>query len=172
MGLFGFLKDKSKEQAAPAAAVHTPDVLGAPAKGTFVAMERIPDEVFSTGVLGTCCGVDPEEGKVYAPADGKISQLTDTLHAVGLDAGCVQILIHVGVDTVEMNGDGFANTVKLGDTVKKGDLLLTMDLGKIRNAGHPTTVIMAVTNTDELSGVEPVADGMVQPGDDVLRINP
>ena len=145
MGLFGFVKNKDKEQPAPAA-VRTPDVLGAPAKGTFVAMDRIPDEVFSAGVLGTCCGVDPEEGKVYAPADGRISQLTDTLHAVGLDAGGVQILIHVGVDTVEMNGDGFANTVRLGDAVKKGDLLLTMDLSKIQSAGHP--------------------------GDDVLRIHP
>lgn len=170
MGLFGFLKDKGKERPAPA--VNAPEVLGAPAKGTFVAMEQIPDEVFSTGVLGTCCGVDPEEGRVYAPAGGRISQLTDTLHAVGLDAGGVQILIHVGVDTVEMNGDGFANTVKLGDTVKKGDLLLTMDLGRIRDAGHPATVIMAVTNTDELGGVEPVGGGVVQPGDDVLRIRP
>lgn len=171
MGLFGFLKNKDKEQPAPAA-VRTPDVLGAPAKGTFVAMDRIPDEVFSAGVLGTCCGVDPEEGKVYAPADGRISQLTDTLHAVGLDAGGVQILIHVGVDTVEMNGDGFANTVRLGDAVKKGDLLLTMDLSKIQSAGHPATVIMAVTNTDALHGVEPVGEGAVQPGDDVLRIHP
>lgn len=173
MGLFGFVKDKGKGQAAPApaAAVHTPQTLSAPSKGTFVAMEQIPDEVFSTGVLGTCCGIDPEEGKVYAPADGKISQLTDTLHAVGLDAGGVQILIHVGVDTVEMNGVGFANTVKLGDTVKRGDLLLTMDLDKIRSAGHPTTVIMAVTNTDELNGVELIGEGAVQPGDDVVRIS-
>nr|WP_217933766.1 PTS glucose transporter subunit IIA [Enterocloster clostridioformis] len=175
MGLFNFLKDKDKSKGqvpAPAAVTAAfPAVLGAPAKGTFVTMDKIPDEVFSTGVLGTCCGVDPEEGKVYATADGKISQLTDTLHAVGLEAGGVEILIHVGVDTVDMNGDGFANSVKLGQNVKKGDLLLTMDLDKIRAAGHPTTVIMAVTNSDDLRAVEVTGTGAVQPGEDIVRIS-
>lgn len=166
MGLLDFLKNKEQ----PSAAVF-PASLGAPAKGTFVAMEEIPDEVFSTGVLGICCGIEPEEGKVYAPASGKISQLTDTLHAVGIEANGVEILIHVGVDTVEMNGDGFANLVKLGDTVKRGDLLLTMDLQKIRDAGHAATVIMAVTNSDELASVEAASSGTMQPGEDALRIN-
>lgn len=165
MGLFGFLKDKEKTVAAV-----SPEVLGETTKGTFVPMGQIPDEVFSTGVLGTCCGIDPEEGKVYAPADGTISQLTDTLHAVGLTAGSVEILIHVGVDTVDMNGEGFNNAVKLNQNVRKGDLLLTMDLDKIKAAGHPTTVIMAVTNSDDLGAVEAVASGAVQPGDAVLRI--
>nr|WP_236946023.1 PTS glucose transporter subunit IIA [Enterocloster clostridioformis] len=82
-------------------------------------MNEIPDEVFSTGVLGVCCGIDPSEGKVYAPVDGKISQLADTLHAVGIEVGDVSILIHVGVDTVEMNGKGFTSAVKLGQAVKK-----------------------------------------------------
>lgn len=134
----------------------------------FVTMEKIPDEVFSTGVLGTCCGIDPEEGKVYAPIDGKISQLTDTLHAIGIEAGGIELLIHVGVDTVDMNGDGFANVVNLNQSVKKGDLLLTMDLEKIRAAGHPATVIMAVTNTDDFSSVEEVTSGIVQIGNDIL----
>lgn len=169
MGLFDFLKNKEqpvvKEQP-----VMFPVTLGSPAKGTFVAMEQVPDEVFSSGVLGSCCGIDPEEGKVYAPADGKISQLTDTLHAIGIEASGVEILIHVGVDTVEMNGDGFANMVKMGDTVKRGDLLLTMDLQKIRDAGHAATVIMAVTNSDEFASVEAAASGMLQPGADVLCI--
>lgn len=166
MGLFDFMK----KSAAPAE-VTFPAVLGAVAKGTFVPMDQIPDEVFSTGVLGQCCAVEPSEGKVYAPVDGKITQLADTLHAIGIEAGGMEILIHVGVDTVEMNGDGFTNSVKEGQTVKKGDLLLTMDLDKIRAAGHATTVIMAVTNTDDFAGVDEVASGVVQPGDDVLRVN-
>ena len=170
MGLFDFMKAKDKSQPSPAVPVF-PDTLGAAAKGTFVTMAEIPDEVFSTGVLGTCCGIDPAEGKVYAPADGKISQLTDTLHAIGIEAGGVEILIHVGVDTVDMNGDGFVNKVKLNHNVKKGDLLLTMDLEKIRAAGHPATVIMAVTNADDFSSVEETASGTVQPGDHVMRIN-
>ena len=127
-------------------------------------MEEIPDEVFSTGVLGICCGIEPEEGKVYAPASGKISQLTDTLHAVGIEANGVEIQIHVGVDTAEMNGGGFANLVKLGDTVKRGDLLLTMDLQKIRDAGHAATVFMAVTNSDEFASAEAASSGTMQPG--------
>lgn len=166
MGLFDFMRGK-KEPTAPV----FPVSLGAPAKGKFLPMEQVPDEVFSTGVLGVCCGVDPVEGKIYAPVDGKISQLADTLHAVGIEAGEVSVLIHVGVDTVEMNGDGFHTEVKMGQTVKKGDLLMTMDLAKIAAAGHSAVAIMAVTNTDEFSAVELVASGEVQAGDDVLKIS-
>ena len=127
--------------------------------------------MFSQGIMGVCCGVDPGEGRVYAPIDATVTQLTDTLHAVGLEAGGMEILIHVGVDTVEMNGEGFTNTVKEGQQVKKGELLLTMDLDKIREAGHPATVILAVTNTDDFAGVEETGSGAVQPGDGVLRVN-
>ena len=134
-------------------------------------MNQIPDEVFSAGVLGACCGIEPEEGRVYAPIDGKISQLADTLHAVGLEAGGMEILIHVGVDTVDMNGDGFKSEVKPGQTVRKGNLLLTMDLAKIHEAGHPATVIMAVTNSDDFASVEEVASGVVQCGNEVLRVS-
>lgn len=168
MGLFDFLKKTPEAAPAP---VTFPAVLGAPARGTFVAMADIPDPVFSTGVLGQCMGVEPDEGKVYAPIDGKITQLADTLHAVGLEAGGIEILIHVGVDTVEMKGDGFSGKVKVGQSVKKGELLLTLDLDKVRAAGHPTTVIMAVTNTDDFASVEPVGVGKVMPGGDTLRIS-
>ena len=167
MGLFGFMKNRTEE----APAITFPAVLGAAARGAFVPMDKIPDEVFSTGVLGTCCGVDPEVGNVYAPIDGKISQLADTLHAVGIEAGGMELLIHVGVDTVDMNGDGFLAMTKVGQTVKKGDLLLTMDLEKIKNAGHPAVVIMAVTNSDDFASVEGIVSGTVQPGDGVLRVS-
>ena len=166
MGLFDFLKNKE----APAE-VTFPAVLGATAKGDCLPMEKIPDPVFSTGVLGQCCGIDPTEGKVYAPIDGKIVQVADTLHAVGLEAAGIEILIHVGVDTVDMNGDGFTSSLKVGQSVKKGDLLLTMDLDKIRAAGHPATVITVVTNSDDFASVEAVAQGAVAPGDDILRIS-
>lgn len=165
MGLFDRLKGKSD------APLTFPVSLGAPAEGTFVPMAQSPDEVFSTGVLGTCCGVDPAEGNIYAPITGKITQVTDTLHAVGLEAGGIEILIHVGVDTVEMNGDGFKAGVKVGQTVKKGDLLLTMDLRKIREAGHPATAIMAVTNSDDFAAVEETTSGAVKAGDSVLRVS-
>lgn len=168
MGLLNFLK--SKDQPDPVM-VTFPARLGAVAKGTYVEMGKIPDEVFSAGVLGTCCGIEPDEGKVYAPIDGKITQLTDTLHAIGIEASGMEILIHVGVDTVEMNGDGFANVIKEGQSVKKGDLLLTMDLDKIRDAGHPTIVIMAVINSDDFTSVDAICSREVQPGNDVFQVN-
>ena len=128
MGFFDFLK-KSAEPAAPAAPAF-PVTLAADAKGTVVAMENIPDGVFAQGILGKCCGIDPTEGKIYAPADGEITQAPDSGHALGImtTAG-VEVLIHVGVDTVEMKGDGFSPKVKEGDKVKKGDLLLEIRPG-------------------------------------------
>lgn len=168
MGLFDILKGKNSGTV-PEEVVF-PVTLGAVSKGKYVSMSKISDEVFSTGILGTCCGIDPEEGKVYAPVSGKIIQLADTLHAIGIEAGGMELLIHVGIDTVEMNGKGFHAMVKEGQNVKKGDLLLTMDLEMIRTAGHPATVIMAITNSEDFSVVESVASRYVHPGDGVLWI--
>lgn len=147
-----------------------PDVLGAAAQGTFVPMEEIPDPTFSQGVLGVCCGIEPETGKVYSPMDGTISQLADTLHAVGIEASGVELLIHVGINTVGMNGNGFKSHITEGQTVKKGDLLLTMDLEKIKAAGHPATIMVIVTNSDDLSSVEASASGKLMPGDPLMRL--
>ena len=167
MGFFDFLK----KSAAPAEPTF-PMMLAADAKGAFVPMENIPDEVFAQGILGTCCGIDPSEGKVFAPAGGEITQAPDSGHALGIMAdGGVEILIHVGVDTVEMKGDGFSPKVKVGDKVKKGDLLLEMDLGKIAAAGHPAVVITVVTNTDDFKAVDVVASGDVEPGADLIKVS-
>lgn len=170
MGFFDFLK-KSAAPAAPAEPTF-PMMLAADAKGAFVPMENIPDEVFAQGILGTCCGIDPSEGKIFAPAGGEITQAPDSGHALGIMAdGGVEILIHVGVDTVEMKGDGFSPKVKVGDKVKKGDLLLEMDLDKIAAAGHPAVVITVVTNTDDFKAVEVVASGDVEPGADLIKVS-
>lgn len=169
MGFFDFLKKKEEPAAAPVAT--GPVVLTADAKGTIVPMSEIPDEVFAQGILGQCCGIDPAEGKVYAPIDGKITQAPDSLHALGIEGvGGVDVLIHVGVDTVEMKGDGFESQVKLGDTIKKGQLLLKMDLEKIKAAGHPAVVITVVTNTDDFASVDLVASGAVEPGAEMLKV--
>ena len=165
--------DKAAKKDAPKPApvpVPFPDVLGAAAQGTFVPMEEIPDPTFSQGVLGACCGIDPETGKVYSPMDGTVSQLADTLHAVGIEAGGVELLLHVGIDTVEMKGDGFKSHIKEGQNVKKGDLLLTMDLEKIKAAGHPATIMVIVTNSDDLASVEASASGKLMPGDPLMRL--
>lgn len=142
-----------------------------PAKGRAVPMEQIPDAVFSSGALGICCGIEPEEGVITAPLNGEIVQLSDTLHAVGIQGeNGAEILIHVGVDTVEMKGDGFAAFVKVGDQVHTGQKLLTMALDKIKAAGHERTVIIAVTNSDDFSKIELTADGMVQAGEELLTL--
>ena len=168
MGFFDCLKKKEDVQQVPV----WPAILGAECKGTVVPMENIPDEVFSQGILGQCIGIDPAEGKVFAPVDGEITQAPDSGHALGLmSTGGVEVLIHVGVDTVDMNGDGFTPRVKEGDKVKKGQLLLEMDLDKIAAAKHPAVVITVITNTDEFAAVEGVASGTVEPGADLLKVS-
>ena len=168
MGFLDFLKKKEDVQQAPV----WPAIIGAECKGTVVPMENIPDEVFSQGILGQCIGIDPAEGKVFAPVDGEITQAPDSGHALGLmSIGGVEVLIHVGVDTVDMNGDGFTPRVKEGDKVKKGQLLLEMDLDKIAAAKHPAVVITVITNTDEFAAVEGVVSGVVEPGADLLKVS-
>ncbi|MFR4260251.1 PTS glucose transporter subunit IIA [Gemmiger formicilis] len=95
--------------------------------------------MFAQGILGKCCGIEPTEGKVFAPVDGEITQAPDSGHALGIMGvgGGVEVLIHVGVDTVEMKGDGFSPKVKEGDKVKKGDLLLEMDLDRSQLPATP-----------------------------------
>ncbi|MGN0984456.1 MAG: PTS glucose transporter subunit IIA, partial [Gemmiger sp.] len=103
---------------------------------------------------------------------GEITQAPDSGHALGIQSTAgIEVLIHVGVDTVEMKGDGFSPKVKVGSKVRKGDLLLEMDLTKIAAAGHPAVVITVVTNTDDYAGVELVASGSVNPGDDLLKVS-
>ena len=168
MGFFDKLKKGLiGEEPAPKAGAELP--VGAVAKGSAMVMADIPDPAFSQGFVGFCCGIEPEDGKVFAPVDGTISQVADTLHAVGIDSNGIELLIHCGVDTVDMKGQGFTMLVKEGQKVKKGDALLTMDLEAIKAAGHPTTIITAVTNSDDFASVEQVKTGPVQTGDDVLK---
>ena len=113
----------------------------------------------------------PAEGKIYAPADGEIGMVFDTLHAVSLvsEEG-TEILIHVGLDTVKMNGEGFTGHVKAGDKVKKGDLLLEVDLDKVKAAGYDTITPMLVCNTMDYASVEGVTGKEVEAGDDAVII--
>lgn len=168
----GFLDKLKKgllgEEDAPAAPAAP--VVGAVAKGNAIPMADIPDPAFSQGFVGFCCGIEPEDGKVYAPADGVVSQVPDTLHAVGMESAGMELLVHCGVDTVDMKGQGFTMLVKEGQQVKKGDPIMVMDLEVIRAAGHPTTIITAVTNSDDFAKVELAATGPVQVGDEVLKV--
>lgn len=166
MGLFDFIKKDTS------VTVQWPVVVGAAAKGKVLPMAEIPDPVFSEGILGQCCGIEPVEGKVYAPVEGKVIQVAESLHALGFSGpGGVEILLHIGVDTVDMNGDGFDSKIKVGNIVKKGQLVLTMDLDKIKEAGHPSTVITAITNSADFTEVALTATGDVDFGDNLFTVN-
>ena len=125
----------------------------APLSGRVIPMEEIPDQVFSQGILGEGVGIEPTGNVVVAPADATVcSVMEDSRHAVGLtlDNGA-ELLIHVGIDTVSMNGDGFQLHVKVGDRVRLGDKLITFDPEKIKAAGHPTTTAFLVTDPGDLT---------------------
>ena len=125
-----------------------------PVAGAVIAREAIPDDTFAAGILGDGVGIQPEGETVYAPFDGTISSVAESKHAVGLEANGMEVLIHVGVDTVNMNGDGFNCLVNEGDAVKAGQPLLRFDRAKIKAAGHPDTVVVLLTNSDDLENVE------------------
>ena len=147
--------------AAPAIEVPTVSVIRCaagqvlqPVKGTVIARDQIPDETFASGVLGDGVGIQPADDKVVAPFDGTISSVAESQHAVGIEANGMEMLIHVGVDTVNMKGDGFTCLVKEGDAVKAGQPLIIFDRAKIKAAGYSDTVAVLLTNSDDLEGVE------------------
>ncbi len=125
-----------------------------PVKGKVIAREDIPDATFASGVLGDGVGIEPEDELVVSPFDGTISSVADSQHAVGIESNGMEMLIHVGVDTVNMQGDGFTCLVKEGDAVKAGQPLIRFDRSKIKAAGYSDTVAVLLTNSDDLEGVE------------------
>lgn len=148
--LFGMDKKAAAKQAAP----YEPGKVYAPIAGQYIPLEQIPDPVFSEGTLGQGCGIEPDEGRVYAPASGKVETVADTRHAIGIlaDDG-TEYLIHVGMDTVDMKGRGFAPKVAAGDRVTAGQLLMEFDMDEIKKAGHPTTTAFVVTNSEDYGGI-------------------
>lgn len=135
----------------------------APVSGKVICREDIPDETFASGIMGEGVGIKPEEEIIVAPFDGEITSVVDTGHAVGLTSSDgVELLIHVGVDTVKMQGDGFQVFVTEGQKVKTGEKLLKFDRDKIRKAGYSDTTAVLVTNSDDYSSVKTVAENVKQ----------
>ena len=142
-----------------------------PIVGQAVALENVNDPVFSSGAMGQGIAVKPSEGVVYAPADAEVTIAFATGHAFGLKtANGAEILIHVGIDTVSMNGEGFDQKVAQGDKVKAGDVLGTFDSAKIAAAGLDDTTMVIVTNTADYASVTPVATGAVAKGDAIIEV--
>lgn len=147
------------------------ETLAAPLKGEVIALSDVKDEAFSTGVLGEGLAIVPSEGKLYAPCDGKITTFFPTGHAIGIasDKGA-EILMHVGMDTVKLDGDGFVPKKAQGDIVKKGELLLEFDIEKIKAAGLETATPIIITNTDDYEAVKPVSPKEISVGEAVIEL--
>ena len=147
--------------------------VSSPLAGTVVPLEQVKDESFAKGMLGPGIGIEPADGLVVAPFDGKVTVAFPTGHAYGLkSASGVQVLIHVGMDTVKLDGKGFTPRVAKGDIVRRGDVLAEVDLDVIRAAGYETITPVVVTNKKKLGPVTPVASGQIQRGDALLDVAP
>jgi len=148
-----------------------PACIYSPLGGTIIPLQEIGDGVFSEGILGSGCGINPLDGKIFAPFDGEVVQIAETKHALGLksDAG-IELLVHVGLDTVSMHGAGFRPLVKLGDRIRCGELLMEFSIPEIKAAGHSITTVVVVTNSDEYSEITLCAADQVTRLEKLLQV--
>ncbi|HIV99353.1 MAG TPA: PTS glucose transporter subunit IIA [Candidatus Ornithospirochaeta avicola] len=159
MGVFDFLKKKEGI------------VLGAPVGGKAVDITKVPDPTFSDGLMGKGVAIEPSEGVLRAPIDAKIDLMFDTGHAVNLitDSG-LEILIHVGLETISLKGEGFTVLKQTGDSVKKGDELIKFDLDFLKSKGFETITPMVICNSDDFKDVKVFTSESVKAGDKVLEV--
>ena len=152
-------------------AILSEETLVSPLSGNVVALENVNDPVFSSGAMGKGLAVKPSEGVVYAPADAEVTIAFETGHAYGLKtASGAEILIHSGIDTVSMNGNGFEKLVAAGDKVKAGTPIAKFDVAKIAEAGLDDTTMVIVTNTADFAEVSPLAEGTIAHGDNFMKV--
>lgn len=147
------------------------EILKSPIKGNVIDLSQVKDQVFSSGMMGKGIAIEPEEGVVVSPVNGKIATLFPTGHAIGIisDGGC-EILIHIGMDTVEMNGKGFRKLVQEGDLVKVGQKLVEFDVNAIKEAGYQTISPVIVTNSDDYNNVVNLKMGTINLGEDLIEV--
>ncbi|HEM5006310.1 TPA: PTS glucose transporter subunit IIA [Streptococcus suis] len=182
--LFGY-EDEEKEVKKPSASAQetaetleeaetglvAEETLVSPLSGDVVALENVNDPVFSSGAMGKGLAVKPSEGVVYAPADAEVTIAFETGHAYGLKtASGAELLIHIGIDTVSMNGNGFEKLVAAGDKVKAGTPIAKFDAAKIAEAGLDDTTMIIVTNTADFAEVSPLAEGTIVHGVEFLKV--
>ena len=167
--LEAFLQTSAADQVS--SQVSSGEEIKSPMNGTVILLSEVPDAVFSSEMLGKGFGVEPSEGKAYAPVDGEVTTVFDTKHAIGLmSKHGVELLIHIGMDTVKLNGKGFDVKVKTGDQVKAGDLLAEFDMDLIKGEGYPVTTAVVVTNTDDCEEIGEVRTGAATKDTEVLTV--
>lgn len=192
--VFGFSKDELKAEnasnetvtnnnaepqlatamASSAAATTTvvPETIISPIKGSAIPLSEVKDEVFASEALGKGIAILPDEGKVYSPVDGKVTVVFPTKHAIGINSkGGAELLIHIGMDTVQLEGKGFTSHVEKDQEVHQGQLLMEFDVDGITNQGYDVTTPIVVTNTKNYNEVKTLTDGHVEPGDGVIDLS-
>ena len=170
-GAIGGDSGKAVSESDGDAASSAADHVYAPIKGRVIPMEDVPDETFAACVLGQGAAIVPEEGKVYAPFDGEISLVFDTKHAIALTSERgIELLIHIGINTVELNGKFFEAHVQDGDRVTRGQLLAEFDMDGIAGAGYNLTTPVIINNTDEYAAVDRETTGPAKVGDLLLSL--
>ena len=162
--LFSFLQKSTPEVPSASVIRCAAGTVLQPVQGRVIPRETIPDQTLASGVLGDGVGIEPADDLVVAPFDATISAVADSRHAIGIEANGMEVLIHIGVDTVKMKGDGFKTFVEEGDKVTKGQKLMEFDIEKIKAAGHPDTVVVLLTNSDDYAGLD-IAEGGCSPLD-------
>lgn len=169
MGIFDFIKKMNSP--AGIEVTEIPGIVLQPIDGEIISLTDIGDGVFSEGILGGGCGLIPDGEVVYAPVSGTISTVIETNHAVGIEADGVEILIHVGLETVSMDGRGFDMKVKKGDKVRAGQVLYTFSLEEMKKTeGVKTTSAVLIVNSAELPAFEVLRTGCGKAGDKLFRV--
>ena len=131
-------------------------------EGNIIKLSDVNDEVFSTGMMGKGFAIVPNDGKIIAPVDATVEMLFPTKHAIGLKTKSgAEILIHIGINTVELEGNGFNCHAKIGDKVKKGELLETIDLEYINTQNYDSTIVVIVTNTNQFKSIDWVENTLI-----------
>ncbi len=147
------------------------EILVSPVKGKVIPLTEVSDETFASEMLGTTVAVEPADGKIIAPCDGEVSNIFDTGHAVCLTTKTGgELLIHVGIDTVKLEGKGFTKKVSDGDKVHAGDVLIEADLEVIKAAGYPAATMVILTNPEDFSAVEKAEPGEVREDSPVMKL--
>ena len=140
-------------------------------QGDAIALEEVKDATFASGVLGKGFAIVPKEGKVYAPFDGTLDLVYDTKHALGMTSkDGIEVLIHVGLNTVELNGAHYTAHAATGDTIKKGQLLLEFDIDAIKKAGYDVTTPVLITNPDQFAEVQVEKTGAIHAGEKAIGV--
>lgn len=166
-----YVEDETKTTVASNDLNMQKDIIGSPVKGTVLPLNEAKDEAFASGMLGKGVVIEPSEGKIVAPFDGTVTTLFPSLHAIGItgDNG-VELLIHIGIDTVQLEGDGFTSHVKQGDRVTKGNLLIEFDIEFIRSKGLVDQIPIIITNSNDLLDIIETSDKMVKRNDELITV--